>query len=168
MSSIADFYRRKEGVEETPSPDPTPLPPDGEVHDAGAFRMRLPAGWADQTMHLFTGPIEAGVQHTVTAVVDRGVKDDLAAYADMQVKALQATLKSCSILRREDITLVCGIPAVRVVTEWRAVEGQTLVQELVCVVKDDRGYRLVATYTPATFESLGPAVRGMLLGFTPS
>jgi hypothetical protein len=169
MSSISDFYRRRAAEQDTSEPEPAAVvASEGTTHSAGAFTISLPDGWSDQTMHIFVGPVEDDVQHTVNVVVDREAGPDVEEYASTQVAALESTLKGLSVLRRETGALWSGPAAVRVVLEWLPAPGSRIVQEQLYVIKDSTGYRLTATFSPSTFETMGPRVRAMLLSFEPA
>jgi hypothetical protein len=169
MSDISEFYRRRAAAQEPAVPEPAPVAvTEGLPHQAGPFTVALPDGWSDQSMYIFVGPVEEDVQHTVNVVVDRDIKGDADAYATEQITALESTLKGLTVLRRETGSLHSGPAAVRVVLEWLPTPGRRIVQEQLYVVKDSTGYRLTATFSPATFETLGPRVRAMLLSFEPS
>jgi hypothetical protein len=168
MSSVSDFYRRRAAVQETPAEEPAAVAPvDGSQHDAGSFAIALAEGWSDQTMHVFVGPVEDDVQHTVNVVVDKDVGGDVEGYATEQVGALEGALKGLTVLTRETGRLWSGEPAVRVVLEWLPAPGRRIVQEQVYVTKGSTGYRLTATFSPSSFETQGPRVRAMLLSFQP-
>jgi hypothetical protein len=132
------------------------------------FNLVLPDGWTDATMHIFAGPVEDDTQHTVSVMVDPGVGPNLDEYAGGQVQAIESTLKGLTIVRRETVSLWSGAPAARVVLEWLPTPGKRVIQEMLFVIKDGVGYRLTATFTPATFETIGPTVRAMLMSFEPA
>jgi hypothetical protein len=169
MSSISDYYRRQAASPEAAPPEPMPPREPGGPHRAGAFALALPEGWRDHTLHVFAGPLEDEVQHTVTVATDRELEvGGLDAYADLQIKALEAQLKAFTVLKREPVVLPSGLPAVRAVFNWYPAEGRQVVQEQLYVLAGRTGYRLTATFSPATFETRGAEVRALLLSFEPA
>jgi hypothetical protein len=130
--------------------------------------LSLPPGWTDQTLHILAGPIEDDVQHTITVSIERDVEEDLEAYASRQIDAMAVQLKSVSVLKREVVALASGSRAVRAVLDWHPTDERRVVQEFVCTLKGTTAFRLTATFSAGSFESLGPEVEAILHSFEPA
>jgi hypothetical protein len=114
------------------------------------------------------GPVEDGIQHNLIIIVEEDVPfDSLLEYADWQIVALEAELKGCRLLKREEISLANGIPAYRAIFRWYPTDELRVYQEQIFVLVGETGYKLTTTFTKKTRKTLGPQVERILLNFQP-
>lgn len=170
MASLSDYYRQRQQQPDPAAPPPTVVPAappaPGERHAAGPFTLSLPEGWRDQSVYVFAGPLQDGIQHTITVSADPDIEElSLDDFADRQVGAMEAELKAFSVIHRGPVTLPDGTAAVRVVFDWYPVEDTRFVQEQLYIRHATTGYTLTATFSAETFEIHAPAVRAILLSF---
>jgi hypothetical protein len=140
----------------------------GEKYFAHTFVLGLLDGWQDKTIYTLTGPVEDGIQHNVTINVEPDSQfDKIREYAEWQIRALEGELKSCRLLKKEEIKLANGLPAYRAVFTWWPTDQLRVYQEQIYVLFEKTAYRLTATFTKKTRKTLGPQVERMMLSFTP-
>lgn len=139
------------------------------LYPGHGFSMPLPEGWSDQTVYILTGPVTGGIQHNITINVDDKVGAiSLVDYVDWQLRSLSTELKGYDLLKKEAVTLDCGIEAYRVVYRWQPAEERTLYQEQVYVVHQETGYKLTTTFSKKTRQMLGASIGETMLQFAPT
>jgi hypothetical protein len=145
------------------------FPPPGIRYQANLFRLHLYEEWEDKTVYTLTGPVTDGIQHNITIVADREVGNvSLRDYADWNIDTLETELKSCRLLKKEEIKLANGMPAYRAIFSWWPTDELRIYQEQIVLLAGNVGYKLAATFTKKTRKTLGPAVELMMLSFQPN
>ncbi|MEW5994383.1 MAG: DcrB-related protein [Candidatus Zixiibacteriota bacterium] len=133
------------------------------------FRIELPEGWEDRTVHCFLGPEDGGVQHVLQLVVDRNVNtDDLAEYARDRVDQIIESMPAAEILKEEETTLANGSPAYEVVYKWVPATGQVMFQKLVYVIHDGVAYSFSAGFSKKTMKTIAVEVDRIINSFEPT
>jgi hypothetical protein len=131
--------------------------------------MNCLEGWQDKTIHTLTGPVVDGVQHNVLITVEPGVAfDSVREYAEWQIGALEAELKSCRLLKKGGLVLASGLPAYMAIFSWYPAEALKVYQEQIYVLHEKIACKLTATFTKKTRKTLGPQVERMMLSFNPA
>ena len=99
------------------------------------FRLDLPKGWEDQTVHFFMGPDDSGTQHTLTVLVDHYLQtDDLEEYARSQTDQYLQSLPGAELVRSEQVVLDNGAPAWEAVCKTVPAENQIVFLKRVYVM----------------------------------
>jgi hypothetical protein len=138
-------------------------------YQANLFNLRLYEDWEDKTLHTITGPVTDGIQHNITIVADREVGNiSLRDYADWNIDTLETELKSCRLLKKQEIKLANGMPAYRAIFSWWPTDELRIYQEQIILLAGNVGYKLAATFTKKTRKTLGPAVELIMLSFQPN
>lgn len=142
--------------------------PSGKKYYADTFTLALIDSWQDKTIYTLTGPVEDGIQHNVTINVEPETQfEKIREFAEWQIRALEDELKSCRLLKKEEIKLTNGLPAYRAIFSWWPTDQLRVYQEQIYVLFEKTAYRLTATFTKKTRKTLGPQIERMMLGFTP-
>jgi len=145
------------------------FPPPSIPFRSNDFALRLYEDWHDETLYTITGPVTEGIQHNITIVTDREAGNiSLRDYADWNIDTLETELKSCRLLKKEEIKLANGLPAYRAIFSWWPTNELRLYQEQIVLLAGGKGYKITATFTKKTRKTLGPAVELMMLSFQPS
>lgn len=127
------------------------------------FRIELPDGWDDRTVHIFMGPDENGVQHMLNLVIDRetgGV--DLYEYARERIDQIMLTMQSVEILKDEERTLADGTPAYECVYKWIPPGDKPIFRKVIYLMRDGVGYTFTGTFSKKTIKTIGVEVEGMI------
>ena len=115
------------------------------------FNIGLPEKWEDRTVHLFMGPEDSGVQHTLSLTVDDMVDDvELGEYARERLDAVMENLQGAEILKEEEKTLANGNQAYECVYKWIPSDDQVIFQKIVYMILDGVGYTFAANFSKKT------------------
>jgi hypothetical protein len=132
------------------------------------FTMDQPASWTDETVYLLRGPVDDGMQHSITVTCDRDPQaDDLDAYADPRVREAVNALQDATVLMDDTITLDSGHDARRYILRWR-VDQRELYQQNLCLLAGNMGFILSASFTADSRKTVGPEVDAVMRSFTPN
>jgi hypothetical protein len=138
----------------------------GTVNDT--FRLELPGGWEDRTVHYFSGPKENGIQHSLNITVDREIDTrDIREYAWDHIDQLVDTVPAMTILKSGDKALFPGAPAWEVIYKWVPAEKQVVFQKVVYAILDEKAYTFSARFTKKTLKTMGREVDGIIATFAP-
>ena len=144
-----------------------PAPQDKTVIFRGnGFTVNQLEEWEDKTIYTITGPVIDGVQHNVIVNVDREmVFDTLQEYADWQIKTLEEELKGCTLLKRGETKLTNGTDAYEAIFSWYPLDDFRIYQHQIYVLIDKIAYKLTASFTKKTRQTIGPSIVRMMLSF---
>ena len=132
------------------------------------FKIELPDGWEDQTVHYFMGPEESGLQHSLSLQVDtQPDTDELADYARERIAQVLESIPGVEILKEDEKQLPGGVPAYEAVYKWAPSEDKVVFQKMVFVKHNDVMYNFNATFTKKTIKTLGVEVDRMIAEFIP-
>jgi len=136
--------------------------PDTNHH----FRIVLPNGWEDRTIHQFLGPDDSGVQHVLNLVVDRNVDtDDVAEYARDRIDQVVESMPAAEILKEEQKTLPNGVEAYEAIYKWVPPNGNVTFQKLVYMIRDGVAYAFSANFSKKTIKTIGVEVDRIIDSF---
>ncbi len=93
--------------------------------------------------------------------------ENLIDYADWQIKTLEEELKSCTLLKRGEIKLDNGIDAYEAIFSWFPLDDVRIYQHQIFILVEKTAYKLTASFTKKTRQTLGPQVLRMMLSFDP-
>ena len=146
----------------------TPAPEDKTVEFRGnGFILNQLEDWEDKTIYTITGPVIDGVQHNVIINIDRDmVFETLLEYADWQIKTLEEELKGCTLLKRGETKLTNGTEAYEAIFSWYPLDDFRIYQHQIYVLIDKIAYKLTASFTKKTRQTVGPAILRMMLSFS--
>ncbi|MDH3889919.1 MAG: DUF1795 domain-containing protein [candidate division Zixibacteria bacterium] len=132
------------------------------------FKIDLPDGWEDQTIHYFMGPEESGLQHILSLQVDtQPSSNDLEEYARDRVEQMLESIPDAEVLKEEEKQLPSGAQAYEVVYKWAPSEDKVVFQKLVFVQHSKTMYNFNGTFTKKTIKTLGVEVDRMIQAFIP-
>jgi hypothetical protein len=137
-------------------------------YTANEFTLNLLEDWQDKTIFTLTGPVTDGIQHNVIINVDEEIDfDSLEEYAEWQIKTLETELKGCTLLKRGETKLASGTTAYEAIFKWYPVEDVRIYQHQIYILIEKVAYKMTASFTKKTRQTIGPAVVRMMLSFNP-
>jgi hypothetical protein len=154
-----------------PSEKPQAKKPDDKtkLFQGNGFTFNQLEDWQDKTIYTLTGPVTDGIQHNVVINVDKDVPfDTLIDYADWQIKTLEKELKGCMLLKRGETKLNNGTEAYEAIFKWYPVNDFRIYQHQIFILIEKTAYKLTASLTKKTRQTLGPQVERMMLSFNPT
>jgi len=149
-------------------PQPKKIDDKTVIFQGNGFTINQLADWQDKTIYTLTGPVTDGIQHNVVINIDKDVPfDSLSDYADFQIRSLEEELKSCMLLKRGETKLNNGTEAYEAIFKWYPVNEFRIYQHQIYILIDKTAYKLTASFTKKTRQTLGPQVERMMLSFNP-
>ncbi|MFH1686347.1 MAG: DcrB-related protein [bacterium] len=135
----------------------------GMYNENHQFRLGLPDGWDDQTIHFFQGPEEFGLLHNLTLMIDADPPcDDLDEYVSGQLDHTLGSLPDAEVLKEETRRRPDGL-AVRAVTLlWRPPSKTPEIKKLYYMEKDGVFYNFSAPFTKQTLKTLAVEIDRMI------
>jgi hypothetical protein len=132
------------------------------------FRLTLPNGWEDRTVHQFLGPDDSGVQHVLNLVVDPNAQtDDVEDYARDRIDQVIESMPAAEILKEEQKILPNGVEAYEVIYKWVSPNGKVTFQKLVYMIRDGVAYAFSANFSKKTIKTIGVEVDRIIDSFEP-
>ena len=120
------------------------------------FEINLPSGWEDETIYMYRGPDDSGVQHRITLVVDHtSGSDSVDEFARLRIETVMATLQGAEILKEEPKELASGIPAYECVIKWIPVGSDARFVKTVYLLSGGSGYTFSCTFSKKTLKTIG-------------
>ena len=124
--------------------------------------------WQDKTIYTLAGPVTDGIQHNVIINVDPDLPfENLIDYAEWQIKTLEEELKGCTLLKKDETKLTNGMDAYEAIFSWFPTDDIKIYQHQIFVLVEKTAYKLTASFTKKTRQTLGPQVLRMMLSFDP-
>ncbi len=138
------------------------------VFQGNGFIINQLEDWEDKTIYTITGPVIDGIQHNVIINVDREmIFDNVGEYADWQIKTLEEELKGCTLLKRGETKLTNGTDAYEAIFSWYPLDDFRIYQHQIYILIDKIAYKLTASFTKKTRQTIGPSIVRMMLSFNP-
>ena len=135
---------------------------------ADCFTINMLEDWQDKTIYTLTGPVTDGIQHNVIINIDPDLPfDNLIDFSDWQIKTLEDELKSCTLLKRGELKLNNGMDAYEAIFSWFPLDDVRIYQHQIFVLVEKTAFKLTASFTKKTRQTLGPQVLRMMLSFDP-
>ncbi|HOP07524.1 MAG TPA: DcrB-related protein [candidate division Zixibacteria bacterium] len=127
------------------------------------FKIKLPKGWQDQTVHFFMGPKDSGFQHSLTLAIDpKPESDDLIEFARTYTAPWVQALPNADVLKNEQIHLDDGRPAYEVVCKSVPSEQQVLFHRRWYVIDHGVGYIFTGVFSKKTMKTIALDVLGII------
>lgn len=170
-----DVEEKKSEKIETPSQQPQqrPEPQKQSVpavkdktipYTGNGFTLDQLEDWSDKTIYTLAGPVTDGIQHNVIITIDKEpAKDNLFDYADLNITTLEKELKSCLLLKRGETKLKNGTDAYEAIFSWYPTDDLRIFQHQIYVFDNKIAYKMTASFTKKTRQTIGPAVLRMML-----
>jgi hypothetical protein len=134
------------------------------LYQGNGFALDQPEDWDDKTIYTLSGPVSDGIQHNVIVIVDKKPSvDNLIEYADLNITTLEKELKSCLLLKRGETKLKNGTNAYEAIFSWYPTDDLQIYQHQIFVFDNKVAYKLTASFTKKTRQTIGPAVLRMML-----
>jgi hypothetical protein len=138
-------------------------------YQGNGFTLNQLEDWKDSTIYTLTGPVTDGIQHNVIITIDKEPNtDDLIEYAEFHIKTLEKELKSCMLLKKGETKLTNGTEAYEAIFSWYPTDQVRIYQHQIFVMIDKLAYKMTASFTKKTRQTLGPAVERMMLSLNPA
>jgi len=177
---IPDYYRKaRQQISEKKSPE-KPVPPSpqkqetveepgsGQLFQANLFTLEKLNDWQDKTIYTLTGPVEDGIQHNVVVMVEENCPfSSLLDFADWNIQGMEEQLKGCRLLKKVEKKLSSGLDAYEAIFSWYPNDDLRIYQQQLFVLAGGVGYKLTASFTKKTRQTMGPKVELMMLSFNP-
>lgn len=132
------------------------------------FSLEQLEDWKDKTIYTLEGPVTDGIKHNVIVTIDAEPStEDLTEYSLMQIQTLESELKSYMLLKQGETKLTNGSNAYEVIFSWYPTDDLRIYQHQIYAIDNKKAYKLTATFTKKTRQTIGPAVLRMMLSFSP-
>lgn len=130
------------------------------------FRIELPNGWDDQTVHLFMGPDDSGVQHMMQLSIDTEIDGaELQEYARTRIDAAMEALQGAEVLKEEEKTLANGRTVYECVFRWIPNDNQIIFRKNLFMIVGDIAYTFSANFSKKTLKTIGAQMEQMINTF---
>jgi hypothetical protein len=93
--------------------------------------------------------------------------DNVIDYADWQIKTLEEELKGCTLMKRGETKLINGTDAYEAIFSWYPLDDFRIYQHQIYILIDKTAYKLTASFTKKTRQTIGPSIIRMMLSFNP-
>ncbi len=154
---------------EQPKVQPKPAEDKTVIFQGNGFTINQLQDWEDKTIYTLTGPVTDGIKHNVILNVEADLPfDTLKEYAEYQIKTLEQELKGCMLLKQGETKLFDGTEAYEAIFKWYPLNDFKIYQHQIYVLHEKTGYKLTASFTKKTRQTIGPQVERMMLSFKPS
>ena len=138
------------------------------IFQGNGFTVNQLEEWTDKTIYTITGPVTDGIQHNVIINVDHeNTYESLTEYAEWQIKTLEEELKGCTLLKKGETQLANGMEAYEAIFSWYPLDDYKIYQHQIYVLIDNVAYKLTASFTKKTRQTIGPSIVRMMLSFNP-
>jgi len=155
-------------VKEQPKAQPKKVDDKTKPYNADQFSLNMLEDWQDKTIFTLTGPVTDGIQHNVIINVDPDCRfDNVNEYAEWQIKTLEDELKGCILLKEGELKLDDGSDAYEAIFSWYPTDDLRIYQHQIYVLNDKTAYKMTASFTKKTRQTIGPAVVRMMMSFNP-
>ncbi len=153
--------------QQTQQPAQSPAEKDKTiVFQGNGFILNQLEDWEDKTIYTITGPVIDGIQHNVIINVDReNAFDNVIDYAEWQIKTIEEELKGSTLLKRGETKLTNGTDAYEAIFSWYPLDDFRIYQHQVYVLINNVAYKMTASFTKKTRQTIGPAIVRMMLSF---
>jgi hypothetical protein len=121
--------------------------------------------WKDKTVYRIEGPEENGLLHSIVITVEEGITAPLNQFAELSIIGVKNELQGYEELKRGAVRFQSGIAGEEVVYRWTPVDKREVYQRTVYLVHQQKGYIMMATFTPKTWKTMGPVVDKILMSF---
>lgn len=118
------------------------------------FRLDLPDGWEDQTVHVFNGPTVDGTDHMLMVMVDRHLQtDDISDFALQKIRPITEAFPDIEIIKDEVVTRDGGNPTYEFVYKWYPGE-KAVYQKYIYIIADDLGFTMTCKFSKLTLKTV--------------
>jgi hypothetical protein len=132
------------------------------------IQLALPSDWIDETVYIYKGPDDGGVQHNLVLMVDKESQPgDLLVYAKQRIQKLAETLSGFELLSELPKKLKSGFDAYEAVYKWIPTEGKIIFQKQVYLIAYGIAYNFTASFSKNTIKKIGCDVDAMIDSFKP-
>jgi hypothetical protein len=133
------------------------------------FKIMLPDGWEDQTVHTYMGPDDSGVKHMLTVTVNPTVETgDVSEFARERIDLAMNSLQGAEILKDEPTELADGRPAHECIIKWIPTDGNIIFRKMVFMISDGKGYSFAVNFSKKTIKTIGTVVNQMIVSLRPA
>jgi hypothetical protein len=138
------------------------------VFRGNGFTVNQLEEWEDKTIYTITGPVTDGIQHNIIITVDReNTFESLSEYAEWNIKTLEEELKGCTLLKKGETQLTNGSEAYEAIFSWYPLDDYRIYQHQIYTFYEKTAFKLTASFTKKTRQTIGPAILRMMLSFNP-
>ncbi len=127
------------------------------------FRVELPDGWQDQTIHHFIGPFDRGTQHMLTVTMDNEPSTtDAADYAEIRKDALLDARPDLEMLFSGDTELPSGREVYELVYKTVPPGGAPTLTRMIFYIEGKQAFTFSATLNKHTLRTIGTEVTAIV------
>lgn len=132
------------------------------------FKLELPKSWVNETVYLFRGPEDGGLQHYLRLVVHPDVgKRNLEDFARDHIESVKQNLGSIEVLREEPRELENGLQTYEFVYKWIPTDDKVIFQKFIYLVIDRKGYMFSCEFNQRTRNTVALEVEKIINSFEP-
>ncbi|MEO8231536.1 MAG: DcrB-related protein [Ignavibacteriota bacterium] len=153
----------------TQKPSKTPQVKDKTIlYQGNGFTVNQLEDWEDKTIYTLIGPVTDGIQHNIIINVDKETEyETLEDFAEWQIKSLEEELKGCTLLKKGETKLANGTPAYEAIFSWYPTDDLRIYQHQIFAIIEKVAYKMTASFTKKTRQTIGPAIVRMMLSLNP-
>ena len=134
-----------------------------------SFKLRLPEGWEDHSVHTFMGPEAFGTRHMVNLVIDESTGDHTVdSYATQRIQMMLDAMPDAVTLKEGERSLASGLPVYEWVSKTPPTDTKAQFHRAYFMIVGGRGYTFTAIFTKASIKTIGVEVEEMINSFLPS
>ncbi len=127
------------------------------------FKLLLPDGWEDRTVHCFVGPEDVGEQPTLLINIDpKPESAALEAYARLRRDAALDALAGAEVTSEGEEALPSGKKCYSLVCRWAHPDGRTLIRRHFYLMLDGTGYTCWVDLSKRANKMLVPQITSMV------
>jgi hypothetical protein len=132
------------------------------------FTFDLPAGWQDQTVYHFRGPVIDDEEHLLTLIIDRSTQQrDIREFARARTQPVVTALQGVEVLRDEETTAPGCYPSYEFAYRWIPAEGVKIFKKQVFVLREGSGYSFDIEFSKKSYKLLGDQVKKVIESLLP-
>lgn len=127
------------------------------------FRLKLPDGWEDRTVHSLVGPEDGGEQTTLLINIEpKPESTALEEYASLRMAQARSTLPGMEVESEGEVTLPSGRKCLGLVCHWSHPDGRVLIRRHFYLMIDGTGYTCWVDLSKRANKMLVPQITSIV------
>jgi hypothetical protein len=136
--------------------------------DVNRFQFDLPAGWEDQTVYFFRGPVIDGQEQRLMLTIDRHLQQDtIADFALQRTRPITSSLQGIEVLKDEDTTVAGCYPSWEFVYRWIPSDEAKTYKKHVFVLRGGYGFSFEMEFSKKAHKLIGDQVKKVIENLLP-
>ncbi len=133
-----------------------------------SFKLSLPDGWEDRSIHTFMGPEAHGVQHMLNLAIEDNIGDHtLDSFAEQRVQMMKDAMPDAVTLKEGRKSLASGLPVYEWVYKTNPTDERALFHRSYFLIVGKSGYTFNSTFSKHSMKTIGVEVEEMINSFLP-